>query len=369
MIIYACIIPTFLEIAVPLSALLGVTLAFARLSGDSEIVVIRASGINILQLLKPVFIFGILAAILTAIVAFYLRPWSNNQLETRLFKIASSKSIAGVKAGVFSDLANLTIYAEEVDYDTGELQQVLIDDRRDQESRQIVASESGILSSDPEQRAIIFDLARGKIHRTSQDNSYTITTFLANKISIDPDESSREKKKIKEMLVPELQIDMTRHQSALDNIKNGTVPEEIPEEESALYEKEESELINTIRKINIEIARKYTFPFAALILTIIAMPLGIQPARSQKTWGSTLSAVISLSVIIFYYILLSISVTVSKNGALSPYISLWIPNIVLAFIAYVLIHQMKSEKWQTILHFFEHILKKFNRAIPGNKTK
>ena len=44
--VFIAIIPTFLEIAVPLATLLGVMLAFARLSGDSEIVVNRGSGVS-----------------------------------------------------------------------------------------------------------------------------------------------------------------------------------------------------------------------------------------------------------------------------------------------------------------------------------
>ena len=48
--VFIAIIPTFLEIAIPLSVLLGVMLAFARLSGDSEIVVMRASGISLYQI-------------------------------------------------------------------------------------------------------------------------------------------------------------------------------------------------------------------------------------------------------------------------------------------------------------------------------
>jgi Lipopolysaccharide export system permease LptF/LptG len=39
--VFFAVIPTFLEFALPLAALLAVMLAFARLSGDSEVVVLR----------------------------------------------------------------------------------------------------------------------------------------------------------------------------------------------------------------------------------------------------------------------------------------------------------------------------------------
>ncbi|MCI5064648.1 LptF/LptG family permease, partial [bacterium] len=44
LLVFLSVIPAFLEIAVPLAALLGPMLTLARLSGDSEVIVIRASG-------------------------------------------------------------------------------------------------------------------------------------------------------------------------------------------------------------------------------------------------------------------------------------------------------------------------------------
>ena len=83
--VFVAIIPAFLELAIPLATLLGIMLAFARLSGDSEIVVIRASGISLGQLIKPVVIFGLFASLLTLWVSFEHRPWGYRQLSKEPF--------------------------------------------------------------------------------------------------------------------------------------------------------------------------------------------------------------------------------------------------------------------------------------------
>ena len=140
--VFVAIIPTFLEIAIPLSALLGVMLAFARLSGDSEIVVMRASGISLYQLVVPVILFGLCTLALAFSVSFYLKPKGYQLLSDTLFEIARSKTTSGLEEGIFNRLNVITLYAEKIDDTTGGLSRVVLDDRRDLASRRIVLASS-----------------------------------------------------------------------------------------------------------------------------------------------------------------------------------------------------------------------------------
>ena len=89
-VVFVSVIPAFLEIAVPLAALLGPMLTFARLSGDSEIIVVRASGISLFQLIRPILIFGLFASALALFVSHELKPWGFRNLSSTLFQIARS---------------------------------------------------------------------------------------------------------------------------------------------------------------------------------------------------------------------------------------------------------------------------------------
>ena len=102
--IFIAVVPTFLEIAIPMATLLGVMLAFARFSGDSEIIVIRASGISLFQLVKPVLIFATLVGLGTVFISTTLRPWGFRELSKGLFEIARSKSTSGLSEGIFNKL-------------------------------------------------------------------------------------------------------------------------------------------------------------------------------------------------------------------------------------------------------------------------
>jgi lipopolysaccharide export system permease protein len=52
------ILPAFLELTVPMALLLAVLVALGRLSSDSELIALNASGVSLYQLLAPVAAFA-----------------------------------------------------------------------------------------------------------------------------------------------------------------------------------------------------------------------------------------------------------------------------------------------------------------------
>ena len=63
MILY--LVPSFLVFTIPMATLLAVLLAFGRFSADNEIVVIKASGISLIQIMPPVIFCALIAALLS----------------------------------------------------------------------------------------------------------------------------------------------------------------------------------------------------------------------------------------------------------------------------------------------------------------
>src|SRR4051794_38820605 len=79
--LFAYILPTFLEVTVPMALLLAVLLGVGRLSADSEIVALRTSGISLYQMMRPVAWFAVCVYVLNLFLAVYARPWANTQLK------------------------------------------------------------------------------------------------------------------------------------------------------------------------------------------------------------------------------------------------------------------------------------------------
>lgn len=355
-VVFLSIIPSFLEIAIPMSVLLGTMLAFARLSLDSEIVVIRASGINLMSLIKPVLAFGILTTLIGFITSLYLKPIGNHMLETKLFSLATQSTTAGLTEGVFNKLGTLTIYSDSITKETGELGRVLIDDRRTPDQQMVISANSGKLISDLETRMLYIDLVDGSIHSVKPDGVYNVTNFVKNTIKIDPQELANQQentgKKANEMFVPELK------DIIFDLKEAGKNPDE-----------KEIKARDSLVSYQLELARKFSMPFACLILSLLAMPLGIHPPRAQNSWGQSLSLMVAMIVFVLYYGLLSVGISLSKDGSLEPSISLWIPNAVFFVITLIALNQMGSEKWTSVIHATSEFLDKLTRKTLQDNGK
>lgn len=344
LLVAAAIIPTFLEFAIPLAALFGCMLAFARLSGDSEIIVIRASGVSLYELLRPAIYFGIGTALLCLFVSLHLRPWGYQTLSKVFYNIARTKIGAGLEPGVFNDLGKFIIYVEELQPETGYMQRVLLDDQREEEVRRVVTGTRGTIQSDASEQMINLNLQDGVIHEMGADR-YSVTDYDRYSVRVSSDEL--------------LQSDgqKTRRVAEFQNSKLLTQINSSPDHLRAQHELESEHEVQQLRsKLRVELSRRFSMPVAAFILVLVAMPLGIQSPRVQKAWGLSLSTVLGMSVFLIYYGLLSVGIAGALAGSFNPYIATWIPNVVSLLLAGFMLSMVGSERWESVGHGFDHLL-------------
>lgn len=347
--VFAAIIPAFLEIAVPLAALLGVLLAVSRLAGDSELVVLKASGISLKTLIKPVAYFSVVAGIITFVAAAYIRPYGNRVLAATLLEIARVRTTSGLSQGIFNKLGPLTVYSDGINDQSGELERVLIDDTRVQGERKILVAKRGQIATDPTNERLLLFLFDGAIHERQQTR-YTVTKFNSNQIALDPDElfSGQNKagdRKTKEMYPHELRAsrDYWATQQAA-GLKEVTTPAVQPDEKPKVRNVKKE-----LRKFRLELGRKFSMPFACVVLALVALPLGVQPPRLQKAWGVTLALAIALAMFVVYYGLLSFGIALSQSGKIPVFWALWLPNFITFAIALFFVQRISSERWGSII--------------------
>ena len=240
--------------------------------------------------------------------------------------------------------------------------------------RLIISKEGKILSDDKNQR-IIIRLQEGDIHEEDKKN-YAITHFDTNQIVIDANQiynpdANVSGKESKKMSLSELKSEKQEYDKSLKLFKEALASGEIKSKSKEITKDTLIPLLPTINSTEKEITykdfvkrtanfeleaqKRFSMPFACLILAIIAMPLGIQPPRAQKAWGAGLSSLLGLGVFITYFGIMSVGMALSEKGSLSPFIALWLPNLILGIVAGVLLQKMNSEKWQSTAHFAESI--------------
>jgi lipopolysaccharide export system permease protein len=365
--IFIAVIPTFLEIALPLAALLGVMLAFARLSGDSEIIVLRGSGISIKGMVTPIVIFGVLVTVIGQLTSVYLRPWGFRTLQDGLYQIAKSKSTAGLEQAVFNKLGSITLYAQTIEHSSGDLNHVVVDDKRQGQSRRVIVAQRGYVTSQDQQRALSLLLIDGTIHEQI-DNKYVLTRFDENTITLDPqalygEEGEKRGRKVAELSNQEI-AEISKNLSALP------IPESTDAQALLSWRMQVQEILGNddaktflpkdiplrLARNQIEQGRRFSLPCASLFLGLLGMALGIQPARAQRAWGASLSIALGMGVFIVYYVLFSISVTLAETQKISPMIALWGPNILVGLLSIYMIKNISSERWPSVSAALEALI-------------
>lgn len=92
--LFVLVIPGIINKTLSMAMLLGTLLAFGRLSGDSEIVALRASGVNVFRIVAPVAFFGLVVSVVGYWFGDYVVPQSAiraTALQTELSKQADTK--------------------------------------------------------------------------------------------------------------------------------------------------------------------------------------------------------------------------------------------------------------------------------------
>jgi lipopolysaccharide export system permease protein len=328
------LLPYFAVITIPMSLLLAVMLAFSRLSADSEIVAIKASGISIYRMLPPILTVAAMAYFLAAFVSVYALPKGNISFKELLYHIVQGRININLKEQVFNDtIPGLVIYVDR-NTGNGRISGVLIQDERNPKDISTIFAGSGQLSSDEKSKQIHLQLADGSIHQMQPQGGYRRLDFQKY----------------------DLKIDLSRAVKSFERNEQDMTLAEIREN---LKKQGFSKKLRIDMKL--ETYRRFALPFACFIFAIVAMPLGIQNRRSGKAAGFTLS----IAAIVVYYIFQSIGMTLGEKELLQPGLAVWLPNIIFLAGGIFLFRQTAREQpfvlLERIYSLFAALIKIFRR--------
>ena len=154
---------TFIPMALPLALLLASLMCFGNFGEHYELVAMKASGISMWKVMRPLVIFSVLLSGLAFFISNSLIPVANLRGQTLLFDVRRQKLAFNIKEGVFyRDLDNYVIYVERKGADGSSIYGVKIYDHTDRMGNtKIISADSGMMSMSPNQRNIIFTLYDG----------------------------------------------------------------------------------------------------------------------------------------------------------------------------------------------------------------
>lgn len=316
-IVYA--IPYFMVFVIPMAVMMAVLLTFMRLSGDNEIVALKAGGVNVTSLLPPVAVFCLLGALLTAVMSIYGQPWGRSATKQLVTRIAASNIDIGLKERQFNDTFDgIVLYVGTIDSQTRTLRDVFIENRKDEKMTSTVVAPRGQLMRLPDRLTWRLRLFDGTIHQVDLED------FSANAIRFDTYDLTLD---LDEMLQPAKSTSKHRREMNLSELG-----QYIREREDI----RDSRYFNALMRYH----KMFSIPFACLVLGFLAMPLGMQARRASKSYGLGLGLVFFL----LYYLLLSAGSVFGENGQFPPLLAVWMPNAVMAAVGIYLFVRMAQER-------------------------
>ena len=111
--LFSLILPTFLELTVPMAFLLAILLGLGRMSNDQELLAMKASGVSPQQVLWPIALLAAIIALMTLALTMFARPAANFALKKELYNIAKSRVGTALREKVFNDdFTKILIYFE-----------------------------------------------------------------------------------------------------------------------------------------------------------------------------------------------------------------------------------------------------------------
>ncbi|WP_224814502.1 LPS export ABC transporter permease LptF [Hasllibacter sp. MH4015] len=154
----ALTLPWIIQLILPVAAFVATLYIFNRMIGESEMVVLQTAGLSALRLLRPVFYFGILMALLVGVLGNVLAPAARSQFMMRQDEVRDDLTGKFLRAGEFiHPTAGLTVYIREIS-DLGEFQDIFLQDATNPGVEVTYTATNALLvRSDTGPRLVMFD--------------------------------------------------------------------------------------------------------------------------------------------------------------------------------------------------------------------
>jgi lipopolysaccharide export system permease protein len=307
--LFSLILPTFLELTVPMAFLLAILLGLGRMSSDQELLATKAGGISPLQILWPITVVATVIAMSTLLLTMLARPAANTAIKKELYNIAKSRVGTALKEKVFNDaFPKILIYLEEIIPPGNTAQGVLIVDKRDSLRESIIFGKVALISTDEETNSLGLRLFDGSIYERERNRpGFSQTRFNIYDFKLDLDD----------LIGPVSRAEAGPKEMSLRHLLR------------IIREKREQG-VKTVSE-RMELHQRISFGFVPLVFCLLGVSLTLLPrsSRANRSWGFMLCFFWLLT----YYALLSLGKALGDKGALHPVVALWLPNIVVGVVS------------------------------------
>lgn len=290
-------LPSVIVMTIPMGVLLATVMTLNKLSLDSEITVMRACGIGLNRIAKPIFIFAVVMSLFSFFLNESIVPVMTKQSKDLALWALGQKNIPDGKQNfVFKELGE-NGYLKRLFYvgycENKTLHNITVLDTAKAGTIQVLQAREGKTSPKG------WNFEKGAIYTVNNEGKVLNTTLFDD-------------------LNAQFGVDMSKEM-------NKNVAKEMNFSKLVKYLAVNNVPAGQKRIMFIELFDKIALPVTTIALVLIGVPLAITPPRVRYNRGF----LFSILIIFVYYLIRALSISFGESGKLEPFLAAWMPNIVL----------------------------------------
>jgi LPS export ABC transporter permease LptF/LPS export ABC transporter permease LptG len=313
-------VPWIVVLTIPMAYLLGLLIGIGRLSADSELVAMRSCGVGPWAVYKPAFAAAGALCVGVFVIYNYALPAANDALAQALARLAATSAVNLAQPRVFREIRpGVTLFFDRRGADNRSLEGVFLSFAQEGENRTILARSGRVTLEGGD---LWLDLEDSVAHETDPtdparyrvDRNASQRILFAGDIWRSPRAQVSYEKGLRAQSLEEL-LRTARHEAAT---RRDT---------------------SRLRLAWVEIHKKFAIPFACLAFAVIGIPL----AHTTRRGGRSSGFVLSLLILVGYYVMLSSGETWSETGKLSPGVAMWLPNVLVLLLGVAAFYRSRRD--------------------------
>lgn len=329
--VMAYLVPHYIALALPISLLIGVMLAFNRLSRDGEIDALQCAGVDLGRLARMAVVVALGVAIVTGAVLGYLKPYGRYAYQAMIYTVTNAVLQAFVQPGVFNSIGDTTLLVHEFDAENRTFSRIFVFQDDKDRSTAITAGEGMLTRAD--------------------DGLPVLRLFDGLRLTENREAPRQERDADASPAVGVLRFDQLR-MTLSDAQAPVFRPRGIDEREltiTELWHKRNApppgiRSSDVIAEFNVRLARAVSVPF----LPLLGIPLALGRRRSDRSWGIAAG----LLVLILYNQILDLGKNLVESGEMGPLIGIWLPFFAFAAVSCWLLWRASARVPQTSCGLF-----------------
>jgi len=300
-------LPTLVAYIVPATYLMGILLAFGRLSQNGEIVAMKAAGIPMKRIVLPVVLLGALLSGASFLVQDRVQPWAISKVYDLIFsELPLRATLDTMQPGVMHEFGDWRVYIGAKEPRSTTLKDIVIlqpEGDGDQATTHYadaarLVQEDGRTLLEMENYHFIPAGETGKVFRLDSPSARIPVPEITD--SFRP-EAGRRALTMRQLYASQRQMAHTLAQTKSEPV------------------------IRDLRKERGEIAERLSLPFACLAVSLAAAPLGARAKRSGRSY----TFAVGFAIILTYYVLQMLLAPKSLCSLPVVILRYWVPNFVL----------------------------------------